>query len=346
MRPFKYTTMLVLCVTLAGCSVPASKTVDEPALEVPQQVYKEAEENRTIKFSDIKAENTQEDKGTGDQKGSVDKAEDKDNVKSEGINGGNAVSEGGTPVVVQPEPRTASGEKLDFAALNKLDNTRYSWWIKQNQEHKTPGIPDVARRQTDAYDGIYIGDTDKKAVYLTFDEGYENGYTAKILDTLKENDVKAIFFVTGPYIDKQTELVKRMLDEGHQVGNHSITHPSLPEASLADLEKELWGLEKNFSEKYGKGFKYMRPPRGEYSERTMAAAKQLGYKTVFWSFAYRDFEVDNQKGADYAYDMVMKNLHNGAVFLLHAVSRDNAEALDRIIKDIRAQGYSINPFDL
>jgi peptidoglycan-N-acetylmuramic acid deacetylase len=236
--------------------------------------------------------------------------------------------------------------KLDFMALDKLDNTKYAWGLNLNDEHKTPGIPSDAKQMLEKYGGIYLGDTSRKTVYLTFDEGYENGYTAKILDTLKENDVKALFFVTGPYIRKNSDLVKRMLDEGHEVGNHTINHPSLPETDNPSLEEELYGLDMQFSDKFGRRFKYMRPPMGEYSEKVLEAARQLGYKTVFWSFTYRDFDVNNQKGADYAFKKVMDNLHNGAVILLHAVSRDNAEALDKIIKEIKAQGYSISSFDL
>ncbi len=246
----------------------------------------------------------------------------------------------------QPVPKVAAGEKLKFDVIDKLDNTKYSWWLSLNNQHKTPGFPSQAKKFVEKHDGIYIGDTTRKIVYLTFDEGYENGYTSKILDVLKADNVKSIFFVTGPYIKEHPELVKRMLDEGHLVGNHTINHPSLPTVSDTALENELYGLEKQFSAQYGKGFKYMRPPMGEYSEKVLVAAQQLGYKTVFWSYAYKDYDVNDQKGADYAYKMVMNNLHNGAVYLLHAVSKDNAEALDRIIKDLRAEGYTISPFDL
>jgi peptidoglycan-N-acetylmuramic acid deacetylase len=244
------------------------------------------------------------------------------------------------------EEKPAHSKKLDTLMLDKLDNTKYSWWIKLNSEHKTPEIPVSAKKITDQYDGIFIGDVSQKHIYLTFDEGYENGYTPKILDVLKENDVKAIFFVTGPYIEKNPDLIKRMLQEGHKVGNHTINHPSLPGVGYEKFEKEIRGLEEKFIELYGEGFEYMRPPMGEYSERVLAAAKQLGYKTVFWSFAYDDWYTDKIRGAEYAYDKVMSNLHNGAVLLLHAVSKDNAEALDSIIKGIRAEGYEIRPFDL
>lgn len=243
-------------------------------------------------------------------------------------------------------PPAPNVQKLDVEALEKLDNRKLSWWYRPNTNNEPSTIPDDIRSLIEKYDGIFQGDTLEKVVYLTFDEGYENGYTPMILDTLKENDVKAIFFVTGSYIDRNPDLVKRMLDEGHQVGSHTINHPSLPDLGYEELENELLGLENKFYEKFKVGFKYMRPPMGEYSERTLAAAQQLGYKTVFWSFAYDDWYTDKIRGADYAYNKVMENLHNGAVFLLHAVSQDNTDALDRIIKDIKAKGYEIRPFDL
>lgn len=245
----------------------------------------------------------------------------------------------------QPMSRAGTVEELKTDVLDKLSNEKFSWWEVLNSEHKTPVFPPQSKLVS-KYNGIYIGDVSKKVLYLTFDEGYENGYTAKILDTLKQNNVKAIFFITGSYLKNEPELVKRMIDEGHQVGNHSVNHPSMPTQNYSNLEKEILDLEKSFTAKFGKGMKYFRPPMGEYSERTLAAAQQLGYKTTFWSFHYLDYDVKNQKGADYAYNKVTGNLHNGAVLLLHAVSKDNTEALDRIIKYAKSQGYTFSPFDL
>jgi delta-lactam-biosynthetic de-N-acetylase len=197
--------------------------------------------------------------------------------------------------------------------------------------------------------GVVIKTSEKLKKFSVYDSCIEAeaGILLSELSSIAlENDVRAIFFVTGSYIENHPDLVRRMLDEGHQVGSHTINHPSLPDLGYEELENELLGLEEKFYEKFNVGFKYMRPPMGEYSERTLAAAQQLGYKTVFWSFAYDDWYTDRIRGADYAYNKVMENLHNGAVFLLHAVSKDNAEALDRIIKDIKANGYEIRPFDL
>jgi len=291
---------------------------------------------------DEKPDNNNVDDNTDKDDGKDNGQANGEDEKPDGNDNGTTQDKGELPA----NPTEPNVEKLDVEALKQLDNTKYSWWIKLNNEHKTPEIPSNIKNLIDKYDGIYVGDTSKKVIYLTFDEGYENGYTSIILDVLKENDVKTIFFVTGSYIDRNPELVKRMLDEGHQVGNHTISHPSLPDIDYGKLEKELLDLDNKLYEKFGVRSKYMRPPAGEYNERTLAAAQQLGYKTIFWSFAYDDWYADKIRGADYAYNKVMTNLHNGAVLLLHAVSKDNADALDRIIKDIKAQGYEIRPFDL
>jgi len=229
--------------------------------------------------------------------------------------------------------------------FSKLDNKKYGWGFKRSTNNEVPGFDSKTKSLMEKYGAIYLADTSKKTIYLTFDEGYENGYTAQILDVLKANNVKAAFFITGPYLKKEADLVKRMVDEGHTVGNHTINHPSMP--SVTDdkkLEEEILQLDRMFYEKYGKHMKYIRPPMGEYSERTLALSKSLGYTSVFWSFAYKDWEVDNQKGTDYARETVLKGIHPGAVILLHAVSKDNANALDSIIKGAREMGYEFGEF--
>ncbi len=223
-------------------------------------------------------------------------------------------------------------------------NVMYGWGIKKNIS-APPDIPETTKTLMKKYNAYYI-DEGSKNIYLTFDEGYENGYTAKILDVLKENNVPAAFFITGPYLKNEKELVKRMVKEGHIVGNHSINHPSLP--SVADdeeLKKEITELSKQFKETFGKEMKYLRPPRGEYSERTLALTRDLGYTNVFWSFAYKDWEVNNQKGTEYAYQEILKGVHDGAVLLLHAVSKDNAFVLDSVIKELKNRGYTFKSLD-
>ncbi len=206
----------------------------------------------------------------------------------------------------------------------------------------------TATQETDMenFHCIYMGEETEKRLYLTFDEGYENGYTEKILDTLKKTNTPAAFFITGAYLEREEELVGRMVEEGHIVGNHSLNHPSMPSLLReADIEKEISSLEKNFYDTFGAHMTYFRPPRGEYSARTLAITKNLGYTSVFWSLAYEDWHQDRVQGADYAYSQVMKNLHPGCVLLLHAVSKDNADALERIITDARSEGYEFYSLD-
>lgn len=214
-----------------------------------------------------------------------------------------------------------------------------SWGLKRGKQGEfpqaDPGAPELLAR----YQSLYIADTTQNTIYLTFDEGYENGYTGKILDVLRDNKVKAIFFITGPYLKKEDSLVKRMVDEGHTVGNHSVNHKSLPLLSSNEIEKELTGLDQAFYDCFGKNMVFLRAPKGEYSEFSLDISTRLGYINVFWSFAYDDWSVNNQRGWRYAYDMITKHFHPGAILLLHAVSADNAGALDAVIQEARNQGY-------
>ncbi|NLB17772.1 MAG: delta-lactam-biosynthetic de-N-acetylase [Syntrophomonadaceae bacterium] len=223
-----------------------------------------------------------------------------------------------------------------------MSNKKLGWYFIANNDHRTPGIPDSARFIS-KYGGMYVGDSSGNKIYLTFDCGYENGYTPPILDALKSNGVKAAFFVTKSYIDRNPDLVRRMVAEGHQVCNHTSTHPSLPDVSDARIETELTTTADAFRDVTGQEMsRHMRPPSGEYSERSVRLTQQYGYTTVFWSIAYRDWEVDKQQGADFAYNYVMKSIHPGAVILLHAVSSSNAEAMDRILKELQSKGYQFS----
>ncbi|MBE7039955.1 MAG: delta-lactam-biosynthetic de-N-acetylase [Ruminococcaceae bacterium] len=223
-------------------------------------------------------------------------------------------------------------------------NVMYGWGLKKNVS-APPDIPEATKTLIKKYNAYYI-DEGSKNIYLTFDEGYENGYTSKILDVLKDNNVPAAFFITGPYLKNETELVKRMVKEGHVVGNHSVNHPSLPSVtSDEELKNEIAGLSRQFKDMFGKDMKYLRPPRGEYSERTLAITRDMGYTNVFWSFAYKDWEVNNQKGTEFAYQEILKGVHDGAVLLLHAVSKDNAEVLDSVIKELKNRGYVFKSLD-
>lgn len=191
------------------------------------------------------------------------------------------------------------------------------------------------------FDAICLGkESEEKKLYLTFDCGYENGYTSKILDVLKEKNVTAAFFCTLPQMKENPELIARMINDGHIVGNHSVTHPDFSSLSETKIAQELKGFDDYIREKFGYSAMYFRYPEGKYSEYAMNAVNSLGYKCVFWSLAYADWDVNNQKGAEYAYDTVMSRIHPGAVILLHSVSSDNANALSDIIDGARDKGYT------
>lgn len=181
--------------------------------------------------------------------------------------------------------------------------------------------------------------TQEKVLYLTFDCGWENGYTFDVLDTLKEKNVPAAFFCTLDHIDAEPELIRRMIDEGHIVGNHSANHPDFSKISREKMTAEIKECEDRLVNDFGYTPVFFRYPEGAYSEDSLDLVYSLGYKTAFWSCAYADWDVNNPKGADYAFETVTARLHPGAVILLHSVSPDNAEALGRIIDHARAQGY-------
>jgi peptidoglycan-N-acetylmuramic acid deacetylase len=232
-------------------------------------------------------------------------------------------------------------------SATQYENSPYHWGFKKSKNNQPASIAqEPFAKLIPKYESYFIGDTKKKELYLTFDNGYENGFTEKVLDVLKEKEVPAAFFVTGHYLKEEPALIKRMVKEGHIVGNHSWHHPDLTTVNDARLKEELDKVKAKYEEMTGqKDMKYLRPPRGIFSERTLALSKQLGYTNVFWSLAYKDWETNNQKGWKYAYDNIMKQVHPGAIMLLHSVSKDNAEALGKVIDDLRKQGYTFKSLD-
>ncbi|MCH5198375.1 MAG: polysaccharide deacetylase family protein [Oscillospiraceae bacterium] len=185
----------------------------------------------------------------------------------------------------------------------------------------------------------YDNKTDEKILYLTFDCGYENGYTAKILDTLRDKGVKAAFFCTLPEMKQNTEIIARMINEGHIVGNHSVTHPDFSGLTRQQMYDEVKGFDDYIRENFGYSAQYFRYPQGKYSENSLDMLNEMGYTCVFWSLAYADWDLNNQKGANNALETVIGRIHPGAVILLHSVSPDNANALADIIDTARNMGY-------
>lgn len=221
----------------------------------------------------------------------------------------------------------------------------YGWGFKKSTNHEIPEIGKY-KQMLEKYGAYYVDDSGERIVYLTFDNGYEEGYTEKILDTLKKENVPATFFVTGHYVESKPELVKRMVKEGHIIGNHSYHHPDFSVVSKETMKKELASLEDAVAEITDQEqMKYLRPPRGMFNEETLKWANELGYTHIFWSLAFSDWNTDKQKGGTYAYDQVMNQIHPGAIILLHAVSSDNTEALPKIINDLKEKGYTFKSLD-
>lgn len=187
------------------------------------------------------------------------------------------------------------------------------------------------------YGAYAVTDSDK--ICLTFDQGYENGYTAPILDTLKKKNVKAVFFLTGDYAKRNKELVRRMIDEGHIIGNHGMAHASLPTLSEDAARDEIMSLHNYVKETYGYEMEYFRPPCGEYSEKALSIVQSCGYKTLVWSFAYCDWDVNSQPEHAASLERVTSAAHNGAIYLLHSVSETNCAILPDAIDRMRAEGF-------
>lgn len=220
-----------------------------------------------------------------------------------------------------------------------LDNTCKGYGQGRDvDESNRPAGAVMFNDEFSEYGAYAILEGDKKIV-LTFDQGYENGYTKPILDTLKDKDVKAVFFVTGDYAARNRELVQRMIDEGHVIGNHGMKHASLPKLSCEGIRQEVMSLHDYVCDKFGYEMKYFRPPCGEYSEQALAEVQKLGYRTLLWSFAYKDWETNCQPDCGEAFDRVTEAAHGGAVYLLHSVSSTNAEILPRVIDCLRERGY-------
>jgi len=255
------------------------------------------------------------------------------------------------PEIPQEEPKDVEepdkeNNEPEAPNIDEYDTTKYSFWFRRNLRHTQPSLG-LKHEYIAKFGCLALGPRTGKYVYLTFDEGYEQGYTSRILDVLSEEQVQAAFFVTGQYVRANAQLVKRMYNEGHLIGNHTNTHPSLAELDKEQLEQELKIVDDNLFDLVGEKTVFFRPPMGQYSEFSLAHTHLLGYRTVFWSMAYADWYVDNQPGAEAAYTHVMENIHPGAVILLHAVSESNTEALPHIIRDLKAQGYefrSLNDF--
>lgn len=245
----------------------------------------------------------------------------------------------------QPEP----GRIYTTDQLNALDNTHivYGPGLATNGD-PAPYAPD-AQKLYGEYGAHFLEDAEG-VIYLTFDCGYEyflvdQPVTGLILDTLKEKDVKAVFFVTGSYVDKNPDMVRRIINEGHVLGSHSADHKILPGMSIGEMEDQILSLHKTVQREFGITMKFFRPPEGAFSLRSLAVTQNLGYETVHWSFAYADWDPANQPDPDEALDKILSCHHDGAIYLLHALSATNAQILGDVIDGLRDLGYRLEPLN-
>ena len=260
------------------------------------------------------------------------------------------------PAQTATEPHTTYTGRFPLPAVHFTvtdpDNTRglsekridHSFGVAKNEQpHEISVTRQAELRKAGRKAVIYDDRTREKVLFLTFDCGFENGNTAHILDVLRDKSVPAAFFCTLYHIRQQPELIARMIDEGHIVGNHSDTHPDFSSISRAQMARELEAVENALRTDFGYTSRYFRFPEGAYSESALDLVESLDYVPVFWSSAYADWDTTNTKGADYALQTVTSRLHPGAVILLHAVSPDNAAAMADIIDTARSMGYTFRP---
>lgn len=219
-----------------------------------------------------------------------------------------------------------------------------NWGLSFQEEGQCPQ-GNASIKELAEYNAYYAQDTEEKVLYLTFDAGYENGNTETILNALKKHNVSATFFVVGTYIESEPELIQRMIDEGHTVGNHTWHHPNMSGIeTMEEFKKELTDVEDAFRQTTGQEMtKYYRPPQGIYSESNLEMAKELGYQTFFWSLAYVDWYADDQPTREEAFDKLLGRIHPGAIVLLHSTSSTNAEILDELLTKWEEMGYQVRP---
>ena len=225
-----------------------------------------------------------------------------------------------------------------------IDNTNHGWEVKRNHDHKQPEIHENAKDIITKYNGIYTGDSDKKVIYLTIDLGYETGNTRAILDILKKQEVKATFFIIQSYLEKNPDIVDRIVNEGHSLQNHTANYKHLNTLSEYLVKKEIMDMHNVIDKRYGIKMKYLRLPYEEWSENVMKIANDTGYKTVFWSIACVDWVEGTDSG--YIYDSIMSNYHNGGVILTHTVSNGSPNALNMIIRDLKGKGFEFKILDM
>lgn len=248
-----------------------------------------------------------------------------------------------TGMLLEPAERVQAKKKL-----SDYSTKTYCWGLGQNTRHQKPAGSGPRGWKLKKYNAYYVGPHSKKdkVVYLSFDCGYEAGYTKRILNTLKKCKVKAIFFVTEAYIKETPKLVKRMKREAHLVGNHTCTHPQMSKLGVKRLKREILQCARTMKKLTGYEMdKFIRPPEGNFSMRSVKVAQSLGYATIFWSLAYYDYDTNRQPGKEYVINRFKTYYHNGMIPLIHAVSKSNTQALPTVIKYLKKKGFRYGTLD-
>lgn len=343
----------MLSMTLSGCirMAPEEPTVPETVdgLSGSGSTANEDITNPTQESTDITSNEEQQQENTDQKSGEDDSQRDPKQEET-------SVKQEDAEQTVQTEETAETAEKSQMEEVSvesEQEDTDAQIVSAQGLDTKKlgwgPGGPTDADNRPDGatayqekygkYNADFIRENNMN-IYLTFDEGYENGYTSQILDVLKEKNVPAVFFVTMPYVKSEPELIQRMIDEGHIVGNHSVNHPSFPDTDAEQCKQEVSELHDYVKENFDYEMTLFRFPMGEFSEMDLELIHELGYRSVFWSFAYRDWLVDSQPDPQQAIQTIESKCHPGAIYLLHAVSATNAQVLGQVIDDLRAQGYT------
>lgn len=238
-----------------------------------------------------------------------------------------------------------TAKAVELKSTSAVQPAEGNWGLSFQEEGKPP-VANASFEELAKNNAYYAENTTDKVLYLTFDCGFENGNTPAILDALKKHNVKAAFFIVGNYMSTSPDLVKRMLEEGHIVGNHSYHHPDMSQMAKEEFAKELGELEALYEQTIGKPMtKYYRPPQGKYSQKNLEIAKELGYKTFFWSLAYVDWNQDSQPSHEEAFDKLLKRVHPGAIVLLHNTSKTNGEILDELLTKWEEMGYTFKSLE-
>lgn len=340
-------TAALLLTAFTGCSREAEPQNTQPEPPVEQSTPEVSEEEQPEVQPDEQGESQErndslsgEKEGEAEDELSMEKPSEQEEAEETSQSEEQQEEES-----TEQSAQTQSEVVTEQTSVQGLDTTKLGWGPGGPvDEDNRPSGATSYQEKYGQYGADFIRENEKK-IYLTFDEGYENGYTGAILDVLLEKQVPAVFFVTMPYVKSEPELIQRMIDEGHIVGNHSVNHPSFPEISTEECKSEVMELHDYMKENYGYEMSLFRFPMGEFSEADLSVLQQLGYKSVFWSFAYRDWLVDDQPDPQEAIQTIESKCHPGAIYLLHAVSKTNTEILGQVIDDLRAQGYTFCAYE-